>query len=375
MRIIIALLFLSFYSYGQTALGFDFRNNKIKNYDENGTLQRFKNSETIFIFSNFIDKTQMEEFLKKAWTVTPFKVISESEFNINNYLEGNYSFATYHRYGITFNRQKMQSAGSYDNSTRTSNTTPNNIYKSTQQVSSGFTQQSTFTNDQFLFFLINKNEYEKVREQRVKDNNFDIASFPRIFVSSFLLSSNRFLPVKNPKSAEVTKENEIIYSDIIRRFYDIDFMYDNKIGFLYNNIQNMNYHITKEIKISFFSEPEVSNQISKLKTDTLYIPFDLYCLYTFKNLKEKNKDNFEKFKGDYDFPYNVLSSEDISTKIVNGEEFYYLRFNLIETENLVQVVNSKTGDVIYSRRFSGMGPYQIPDKAIKNINREVKKSK
>lgn len=374
MRIIIAFLFLSVYSYGQTALGYDFRNNEIKKYDEDGTLKRFKNSETIFIFSNFIDKTQMEELLKKAWTVTPFKVISESEFNINNYLNGNYSFATYDRYGITFNRQKMQSAGSYNTTTRTSNMTPNNVYKSTQQVPSGSTQKNTFTNDQFLFFLINKNEYEKVREQRVKDNNFDIASFPRTFVSSFLLSSNRFLPVENPKSVEITKKNEKKYEDIIRRYYDIDFIYDNKIGYLYNNIQNMNNHITNQIKISFFSEPEVSSQISKLKTDTLYIPFDLYCLYTFKTLKEKYKDNFEKFKDDYDFPYNVLSSEDISNKIVNGEEFYYLRFNLIETEKLVQVVNSKTGEVIYSRRFSGMGPYQIPDKAIRDLNREVKRS-
>lgn len=341
MKTFIAFLFLSVYSYGQTALGYDFRNNQIKNYDENGTLQQFKKSETIFIFSNFIDKTQMEELLKKAWTVTPFKVITESEFNINNYLEGNYSFATYHTYGITFSRQKEDLTSS----------------------------NNAFYNDQFLFFLINKDKYKNIREQRIKENNFDIISFPRIFVSSFLLSSNRFLPIKNPKSVETTEKNKNKY------YYFNDFMYDNKAGFLYNNIQNMNNHITKEIKVSFFSEPEVSNQISKLKTDSLYIPFDLYCLYTFKNLREKNKNNFEKFKDDYDFPYNVLSSEDISNKIVNGEEFYYLRFNLIETEKLVQVVNSKTGEVIYSRRFSGMGPYQIPDKAINDINREVKKSK
>jgi hypothetical protein len=347
MKIFIAFLFLSFYSYGQIALGYDYRNKMIEDYDEDSRLQRFKNSETIFIFSNFIDKTEMEELLKKTWTVTPFKVITESEFNISNYINGNYSFATYDLYSITFKRYSSKN---------------------------NFLVENTFTNNNFRFFLIDTKEYEKVREMNAKENKFTIDSFPRIFVSSFLLSSNRFLSVNNPKSVQKTKENESVYENIYRKFYDIDFMYDNKSGFLFNNIQNMNYHISKEIKISPFSEPEVSKQISKLKIDTLYIPFDLYCLYTFKNLREKYKDNFEKFKGDYDFSYSVLSSEDINNMILNGKEFYYLRFNLIETDKLLQVVNSKTSEVIYSRRFSGMGPYQIPDKAIRDLNREIKRS-
>ena len=49
--------------------------------------------------------------------------------------------------------------------------------------------------------------------------------------------------VKAAMDFQKTKENESVYENIYRKFYDIDFMYDNKSGFLFNNIQILNRSI------------------------------------------------------------------------------------------------------------------------------------
>ena len=161
-------------------------------------------------------------------------------------------------------------------------------------------------------------------------------------------------------------------NNMYSNFYNIDFLYDNKSGFLFKKFQSMNNQLINEIKISAFNEIESSYEINELKEKILFIPYEVYCWYDVLVLRDK-KNGFNKLKKDYNFQYAVLSSEDISNKILNNDEFYYLKFNLIETDKVLQVVSRKSGKIIYSKRFSGM-VQQLPNKAIKDLNNEIEKS-
>ncbi|WP_445456307.1 hypothetical protein [Flavobacterium sp. HNIBRBA15423] len=376
MRVIFVFIFFSLWSYGQISLGYDFRNNKIKNYDD-GRMQRFKNSETIFIFSNFIEKKQIDEVLKSTWTVTPYKIISIDDFDINNYLNGNFSFATYQNNKVVFNRYKFEKSSLYDNNTNSSNGSPNTVNRSSpNKVSSNSTDKktTTFNNNYFSFFLLDTEDYlNNIKDIKRIDNKFEVLSHSIIEISSFLLSDNflvYFDYFDSPSTfmSDLKDFNDNIYSN----FYKEDFLYDNKPGFLFNNFQNINNYILNETKVSPFNEIVTSQNILSLKNNILYIPYEVYCHYDI-HVIYKNKNGFDKFKKNYDYQYEVLKTEEISNKILNGDDFYYLKFNLIETDKILQVVHSKTGEILYSKRFSGMIE-QLPNKAIEDLNKEIKKS-
>lgn len=341
MRIIIAFLFLSICSYGQLTVGYDFRNNQIKNYNE--TLEKFKSSETIFIFSNLIEKSQMEEFLKHSWSFTPFKVVSIEDFNIGTYLDGNYSFATYNNYEIVFNRQ--------GNSKR------------------------TFNNYSFNFFLIDKEKYLKTEaknksKKNYKFNKYNVFSHDIISLGSFFLNANDYIlfPTKNH-----TRDKELFLEDVYNHFYNSEFFYDNNSGFLQNNLQLINYYFQNNIKVSPLKELETLSEIQKLKSEKLVIPYEVYVFYDIEIAFNPAKENdFSKLKKDYNYDYQVLKSKEISDKILKGEEFHFIRYTLIETEKIIQIVNSKTGKVIYSKRFSGMRP-TFPEKAFIDISKDISK--
>ena len=63
----------------------------------------------------------------------------------------------------------------------------------------------------------------------------------------------------------------------------------------------------------------------------------------------------------------------MNNKILNNEELYYLRYVRMNAERFLQVVNSKTGEIIYRNYITGMS-YNIKSKDIKELNDKIKKA-
>lgn len=88
--LLLVLLFTGFFSYSQISFG-------PKHYGKPGkfgkeTLDNFKKTTTIFVFSNVYEKEVYDNILKKSWGVTPYKIVAQEDFNPFDYQE-NYSFA------------------------------------------------------------------------------------------------------------------------------------------------------------------------------------------------------------------------------------------------------------------------------------------
>ncbi|MFL0127054.1 hypothetical protein V2625_05765, partial [Tenacibaculum maritimum] len=88
---VLLLLLITFQSYSQVSVG---RRHvgKSKKFKK-GVLEKFKNTETIFLLSNIYEKEVYEKILKDSWNVTPYKVVDLESFEIENYLSSKYSVA------------------------------------------------------------------------------------------------------------------------------------------------------------------------------------------------------------------------------------------------------------------------------------------
>src|SRR5690606_28263853 len=111
------------------------------------------------------------------------------------------------------------------------------------------------------------------------------------------------------------------------------------------------------------------DKMQKLKTETLYVPDYIFIKRNkFKGTESERFEEKELMEG-YKFPYKIVSIEELNSKILNGEEFLYLSYIRSNTDKFISVINSKTGEVIYTvyRPMS----YNFSDKDMKIIQDDI----
>ena len=135
-------------------------------------------------------------------------------------------------------------------------------------------------------------------------------------------------------------------------------------GYLKNYIQEFNRHlIANEPRWRFESDVDKDN-ISKLNTQILFVSSDIKNHY---DSREKESP-FEKYAGK---KIEMISPADLSTKILDSETpFYYMKVYMGGTDKIVTIINSATGEFLYSD-YSGMA-YFFKDKDVKELNGKLK---
>jgi hypothetical protein len=111
-------------------------------------------------------------------------------------------------------------------------------------------------------------------------------------------------------------------------------------------------------------------ELNKLKTSTLYVPD--YVLVKFnmftgdESKQHKEEDLFE----DYKLKYQVLSTKKLNDNILSDPAgFYYLLYVKSSTDKFVSVVNSKTGEIIYSE-YTGV-KYNLKPGDLKDLYQKI----
>jgi hypothetical protein len=144
-------------------------------------------------------------------------------------------------------------------------------------------------------------------------------------------------------------------------------------GLLKNYLQQLCADLQTGKKIDFHDDVTDKVKLKELATRTLYCPDDNFNkMGTFvkagKTVDEK--DVFE----DYKFDYKSISDKDLSDKILNSTEpFYYLIFLRNSTSKLIEVVNSQTGEAIYSRYDKSMFIQNLKSGDLKDLYKAIKK--
>jgi len=298
-----------------------FSHSQIRVVEKKESLSKFKGTQTIFLLSNVYDTKTYEELLKDTWTVTPFKVIKYEDFNPQEYVSGAYSF-------VTLAGSRVQTA-----------------------------QQSVYHSAYMHFFMFNTKAKEKelkkwAKKPEEKKKEYNLMAEDRIDIGSVTLCvSPRFIEAMYFTPKEAWKV-----------MYEEDTFPNYKLGFLKNYFQKMS-NVISEGKGRPACETECTPELKALKKQTLYIPnfiIEEYINMALKGNKAEDE-GFKKLFKEYKYKYEIIDDETINIKILAGEEFYYVRFIEALPIKHLQVVNSKTGDLLFSHCLFGLDAHIKPN--------------
>ncbi len=329
--------------------------NNLSKHQKEELLNRFKNTTTIFSLSNIYNPEQYDSILKKAWHVTPYRVVYQPAFNMDNYLDGKYSFARLTYFVIKDNY--------------------NGIIGINPIIGFYVLREKEFKE--------HKAKWENKWRKKLKEGEEPPHAYYRQLNNIFYKYSDPvayiFLSVQDVKyfaefgnivrAKQFQKKSEILYDYL----YNKPVIYNYRLGYLKNYFQEVNDYLDQG-KDVFVADEWAEKDLSRLKTDTLYIPqnvFENVLLFKKKNIP-MSKSEIGEIMSAYPYPYKIISPDELDKKILNDEDIYYLRFVFINTDRSTQVVNAKTGKVVYSRYYGISLKPKIKKKHMANIANSIK---
>ncbi len=143
-------------------------------------------------------------------------------------------------------------------------------------------------------------------------------------------------------------------------------------GIIANYIQQLTALLNKgeirDAKTIFYNKDE----LKKLASETLFIPDYVMTKFSKSADDESKKYNAKEIFEGYNLTYKLVSSEELSDKILNNPTpFYYLLFIKTTEEKFVTVTNSKTGEIIYSGYSASSSNFKSSD--LKELQKAVQK--
>lgn len=144
-------------------------------------------------------------------------------------------------------------------------------------------------------------------------------------------------------------------------------------GMLKNHIQNMTFYLNKGKKKDLYEDILNPTEFKKLANDVLYVPD--YVLTKFNKFTgdESKKHKEEEIFEDYKFQYKIIPTKELNEKILNDSKgFYYLQYIKSSTDKFVSVINSITGEVIYS--VYTPTSYNLQSGDLKELGKKIQKN-
>lgn len=302
-------------------------------------MKSLKIQRLFFLLSGIYDKSEYDKILKTSWNVTPYKIVDSENFDIEDYISDKYSIA---QLGVSKRTRRFKGKGMYT-------------------ITSLFTYVDIKIYDsEEIFKKLNKLSPKKRAKNKYEIINYNSSNIARFYI----------YPKDDFISTSLLEEMNTIRNSL----YKDDVFFNYKLGFLQNYFQKINSLLKKE-QIYWMYEDDFLPELKKLVNEKLYIPSYMAIKYNGWTSQdgEVDDENIEKIFKKYNYKYEVISDEELNNKILNNEELYYLRYVRMNAERFLQVVNSKTGEIIYRNYITGMS-YNIKSKDIKELNDKIKKA-
>lgn len=238
------------------------------------------------------------------------------------------------------------------------------------------------TGDEVVGNLVAEDSYFSLEAQKITSN----------YGTAIFVYLNLWQPTKKmlkDKKFKINHEDALAHIqlsvdiDAVKEVYgnsmDFNFDGDNHFyhwnpGILKNYLQLLCAELKSGKKTDFHDDITDKSQIRDLSTKTLYYPEDNLNKMGVFVKAGKTVDTKDLFD-DYKFNYKVVSDKELGEKILkDDEQFYYFLFIRDSGSKLLLVVNSRTGDIIYSR-YSGavFGPKNVNSGDLKDLYKAVNK--
>lgn len=162
---------------------------------------------------------------------------------------------------------------------------------------------------------------------------------------------------------------------IVEEMYTKNVFFNYTPGMLKNYFQKANSLITNGETYAMSGKDFDSEKIAGLSTSTLYVPeyvkqkTDAFTA----DIDDQDEKDAAKMFRKYEYDYEYISSNDLDEAIISGKELYYLRYVRVNNEKFVQIVNSKTGEVIFRDYIAGL-TYNLKDKNLEYLSKTISKS-
>lgn len=317
-KFIIALLFsASVISHSQVRIG-DFR---IEQYGHGkiskSALSDFKNSKTYFVIDDKLglNKDDFNSILKDTWTITPFEVVLKKERS--KYLNEGNSLVFFDSFRITKEKDFVQT--SVHSFTVFDVFMPENIKK-------------------------RKNGKYKYKRNRVAALYFTIDVSAR---------------------KDVVNQEGVIKGDI----------FNYRKGYLKNAFQNINKGLNDKNNIDIYDDFTNKTKVNALKNKTLYFSDDLIYGYNAWTVGKQESITEEELFKDYKFDYKIVSDDDLNKMILDDsqEHFYYLLYSQINSNKILNIIDSKTGEIIFQEHKKMS--FNLKSKDLKQLSNTISKAK
>lgn len=296
--------------------------------------EHFKKTTTIFILSNVYDKEQYESILKDSWTITPYEIIDINSFERGEYISDKYSFAELQAYS-----SEKQKSG----------------------VRSGLISVVALID----FYFIKSDKLNSVKEALAKLNKSKKNYYEK---SRKILAKNKervadiFLAPNGKLLESLYKKDGLASSSLFSK----DLFVNYKLGYLKNYFQKVNNLISENQSYWLYAQDFLS-ELKNLKANSLIIP-----KYNELFINRRKSGEFKALMSNYDFEYNVIEEEEIDQKILNGEEFYYLNYTMINSgDRVVNIINSITGEIILRHHLNPGFKFGLSKKQIEFVNKSI----
>jgi hypothetical protein len=319
LKCLLLFVFFSFSSFSQISVGSSHigksQDLKPKDYEQ------IKLRKTLFVIQGYTDR-EFHEMISDVWDLNSFEVITKEEYDskADQYNWGNY--AIFDVYGQV-----------------TTRTTQN-----------GGAVQYLYINYRYFY-------YDEIKKNKKGETVGKYNQLACIFLSGDAESMWKMVTEKN-------------YGELKNGLFNY------KLGYLKNYFQLINDKLKSQTANFAYTNDFDKSKIQVLKSVTLYVPDYMKIKYNGWTRKDTVLENPDELFEKYEYKYEFIDSDELSEKILDAtEDFYYLTYVKVNANKFVNVVNGKTGEVIFSLHDSGLGAYHLKDKDFGKLNDAVKKSK
>lgn len=190
---------------------------------------------------------------------------------------------------------------------------------------------------------------------------------------------------KGKKNPDILKLADICFTQSMHHRYKMQSAYKEKkaedimdepdcynfqLGFIKNYFQILNKGLTERKTLDLEEKFIDETNIKLLKDQTLFAPeWILKRVNPFTAILKKIETPEELFKN-YEYSYEMLSYNELNDKILSGEEFYYLMHTQFNEHQILSIINSVSGAIIYSAEKKS---YNISSKDIRDISKTISK--
>jgi len=309
------------------------------------TFDKLKEMKTIFIVPNSVlNKDELRETIKGLWTLNEITFVEEEEIE-----EESKKFNPYNNLSDEFVTPDNLVIRLIDN-----------VYSKSK--TGGMMGASTRRVGAYISFKFKASIFENIKEGKKGKLKFDDISIAEIFFTPNirLRQDVAYSAGGKMKIGNFDKINEKYGEE--PGFYNFD------LGYVENYFQELNRRLENSENLKIEDGIEKKDKLKALNSKTLFVPEWSLKKYNAMAATFGKTRTAEELFGKYEHKYEVVSNEEINSKIFDRQDFYYLMHTQFNQKRIISVIHSTTGEIVYLNEDGG---YNIKDSDMKKLSKLV----